>query len=78
MKVKYRGEVHEAKIENGRVLSLDGRVYFGHDGALISGCEEVIEPPNEGWLVADIKAWLDNAGIEYKSSMTKAELLGLV
>ena len=34
--------------------------------------------PDSTWLVADIKLWLDAQGVEYTSSMLKADLLALV
>ena len=39
---------------------------------------EVIETPTLDWLKADIQAWLTDQGIEWSSSMTKAELLNLI
>jgi|FLOH01.1.fsa_nt_gi hypothetical protein len=40
---------------------------------------EVEEPrPDSSWLVVDIKLWLDAQGVEYTSSMLKADLLALV
>jgi len=38
----------------------------------------VVSTPTDKWLVDDIKIWLSNNGIEYDSSMLKAELLNLV
>ncbi len=34
--------------------------------------------PDSSWLVVDIKLWLDAQGVEYTSSMLKADLLALV
>jgi hypothetical protein len=38
----------------------------------------VPEPPNSGWLKADIQDYLSAQGIEYPADATKAELLALV
>jgi hypothetical protein len=38
---------------------------------------ELTTSPNSDWLKADIQAWLTDAGIEYPSDATKAELLEL-
>ena len=38
----------------------------------------ILDPqPDESWLKAEIQAWLDQKGIEWTTSMTKAELLEL-
>jgi hypothetical protein len=34
--------------------------------------------PSSDWLKADIQAWLTDAGIDYPSDATKADLLLLV
>lgn len=61
------------------------------DGTPMDGCEVYVEPvgeveeieseaierPDDSWYVADIKAWLDGAGMAYTSSMLKADLLEL-
>lgn len=49
MKVKYQNKVHETKIENGLLVSADGKYVFGSPDNLICGEEvvEVIEEPTE-------------------------------
>jgi len=43
-----------------------------------TGLRVIVEPqPDESWLKAEIQAWLDEKGIEWTTSMTKAELLEL-
>jgi len=43
-----------------------------------TGLRVIVEPqPDESWLKAEIQAWLNEKGIEWTTSMTKAELLGL-
>ena len=43
-----------------------------------TGLRVIVEPqPDESWLKAEIQAWLDDQGVEWTTSMTKAELLGL-
>lgn len=39
---------------------------------------EALEKPTIDWKKADIQEYLDNAGIEYNASDTKAELLDLL
>lgn len=82
MKVLYNGKVHETKEVNGLVMSLDEKILFGEVGETLLVGEEVIEEiaedaPDESWVVADIKAWLDSHDIAYTSSMLKADLLAL-
>jgi hypothetical protein len=49
----------------------------------VAECSGSAEPvvrvtmPDDTWLKADIQAWLTDAGIEYPSDATKAELLAL-
>ncbi len=48
--------------------------------SLNTGEEEYLKglTPREAWYISEIKKWLDDHGIAYTSSMTEAELLGLV
>jgi hypothetical protein len=87
MKIKHEDKIYETKLNQyGHVVSLDEKIFFGtsEDNILVGEIhiepevEEVIEPrPDSSWLVADIKLWLDANGIEYTSSMLKADLLAL-
>ena len=48
--------------------------YHGFSGVDII---PVIPTPDDSWLKADIKLWLDSYGIDYPSTATKAQLLEL-
>ncbi len=80
-------------IVNGRAISWNGILAEGveditqYKTVLVDGVktqvevlpEEIVEPrPDSSWLVVDIKLWLDAQGVEYTSSMLKADLLALV
>jgi hypothetical protein len=73
--------------------SVAGGRYISKQGALCEGVEDITQyttdeegnkvevtemKPDKSWLVADIKLWLDAQGVEYTSSMLKADLLALV
>jgi hypothetical protein len=74
----------------GRYVARHGKLYEGveditqYKTVLVDGVKTKVEvlpeemKPDSTWLVADIKLWLDAQGVEYTSSMLKADLLALV
>jgi hypothetical protein len=88
MKVTFNGKTHTVKQSpRGMLVSEEDNTFLGFsEDKLRDGCSvyvdtiaEVTEPrPDSSWLVADIKNWLDAQGVEYTSSMLKADLLALV
>ena len=74
----------------GRYVGRHGKLYGGGEDitqyktVLVDGVKTKVEvlpeemKPDSTWLVADIKLWLDAQGVEYTSSMLKADLLALV
>ena len=74
----------------GEAISWNGNLLEGveditqYKTVLVDGVKTQVEvmpeemKPDSTWLVADIKLWLDAQGVEYTSSMLKADLLALV
>jgi hypothetical protein len=77
-------------VVNGRYVAKRGILCEGveditqYKTVLVDGVKTKVEvmpeemKPDSTWLVADIKLWLDAQGVEYTSSMLKADLLALV
>ena len=64
----------EMLVENGYIVAVDGNKPESAD----EGVGEETENRNEELTSKEIKAKLDELGIEYKSSASKAELLALL
>jgi hypothetical protein len=77
-------------VNGSKAISWNGNLLEGveditqYKTVLVDGVKTKVEvlpeemKPDSTWLVADIKLWLDAQGVEYTSSMLKADLLALV
>lgn len=76
-KEKYRTQIPGVDGEyKTKVGKRHGQAYS--ESVFVFFDDESDDIPTEKWKNDDIKGWLDDRGIEYEESFTKAELLQLV